>query len=258
MYHIYLLKPYKPNCIFIVIQFTMNTDTYPSEGISYVSSLYEKYKDDAYMFSKMHHYIINQLPNVLETIKHTHNNRLIHTEEMSNEQDIFIQSFLNNNQYFYVLSTEQFFFYDGLHYNVFNEDDILHHVLTSISKYRQLMSWKQRTKVNIMKRIKEKNLLKSIPESDTIQHVLDLLHPALFPTKTEAKYFLTVLGDNIFKKNQNLIHFIHVKSKPFIRELNNFAQIFVGSNLSQTFKHKYHEHDYTNCRLIKINEMIKM
>jgi hypothetical protein len=50
-----------------------------------------------------------------------------------------------------------------------------------------------------MKRIKENSLLKSIPESYTIQSVLDLLYPTFFPSKVEAKYFLTILGDNIFE-----------------------------------------------------------
>ena len=87
------------------------------------------------------------------------------------------------------------------------------------------MSWKQRTKINIMKRIKENSLLGSIPESDTIQFVLDILCPLLFANRTEAKYFLTILGDNILRKNTNLIHFIYPKSKQFLQTINNICTI---------------------------------
>ena len=103
------------------------------------------------MLTKTHNYICNQLPNVLENIRVTHQQRIERMEEMTLEQDAFINNFLSNNQYFYIPSTEKFFFYDGIHYQIYNEDDILYNVLSSISKDGQLMSWKQKTKIYIMK-----------------------------------------------------------------------------------------------------------
>jgi len=228
-----------------------------SKANEIIDSLYLKYKNNSYMSAKTHHYICNQLPLILDNIQRVHDQRVSRIEELTNDQDNFIQSFLNNNQYFYVNSTEKFFVYDGIHYQTYNEDDILYHVLSSISKDRQLISWKQRTKINIMKRIKENSLLKSIPESDTIQSVIDSLCISVFSKRVEAKYFLTILGDNILKKNTNQIHYINSSAKHFIRELNNICQMLIGQNLSQTFKHKYKDHSYENCRLVKINECIK-
>jgi hypothetical protein len=221
-----------------------------------IQQIYEKYADDPYMLNRVHGYICH-LPHIFENMKKAHHRRQARMEELIFEQDLFIQSFLNNNQYFYMASTEKFYYYDGIHYQIYNEDDILYNVLSSITRGGQLMSWKQRTRINVMKRIKDNNLLKTIPESETIQYVLDLLYPALFQTKSEAKYFLTIVGDNIFKKNVELIHFVHPKSKRFIQELNNFSQSFIGLNLSQTFKYKYHEHEYGLCRLVKMSEGIK-
>jgi hypothetical protein len=226
-------------------------------AIETINALYTKYADDTYMSEKTHNYICNQLPNILENIKRVHLERVTRIEELSIEQDAFIHSFLNYNQYFYISSTEKFFYYDGIHYHLYNEDDILHHVLSSISRDRQLMSWKQRTRIHIMKRIRENSLLKTIPESETIQSVIDSLCPALFTTRTEAKYFLTILGDNILRKTANQIHFFNPKSKLFIRELNNISQLLIGVGLSQSIKHKYYDHSYQDCRLIKINESVK-
>jgi len=226
-------------------------------AIETINALYTKYADDPYMSEKTHNYICNQLPNILENIKRVHLERVTRIEELSIEQDAFIHSFLNYNQYFYISSTEKFFYYDGIHYHLYNEDDILHHVLSSISRDRQLMSWKQRTRIHIMKRIRENSLLKTIPESETIQSVIDSLCPALFATRTEAKYFLTILGDNILRKTANQIHFFNPKSKLFIRELNNISQLLIGVGLSQSIKHKYYDHSYQDCRLIKINESVK-
>jgi len=229
-----------------------------NEAYQIVKELYEKYSNNHYMSERTHQYICNQLPTILENIRQIHEKNVLRIEEMTIEQDNFISNFLSNNQYFYISSTEKFFFYDGLHYKIISEDDILHHVLTSITRDRNLMSWKQLTKKYIMKRIKEHSLLKSIPESDTIQNILHELLSNIFTHKNEAKYFLTILGDNIFKKNTEIIHIIDPKAKPFIRELNNICQFLIGSNLASSFKYKYHDnHDYSNCRLVKINTNIK-
>ena len=224
---------------------------------SKIDEIYEKYAENEYMLTKIDNYICQQLPSIFNNIEEIHIERTTRIRSLSTEQDNFIQYFLNNNQYFYVPTTELFFCYDGLHYYEINEDDILYQVLSTISKERNLMSWKQRTKINIMKRIKDNSLLSSIPESDTIQFVLDMLSPLLFMNRTEAKYFLTILGDNILRKNTNLIHFIYPKSKQFLQTLNNICQAIIGVGLAQTFKYKYYEHDYPDCRIVKISETVK-
>lgn len=222
-----------------------------------VASIYEKYKDDDYMFQKAHYYICNQLPSVLENIKRTHDQNQTRIRELECEQEQFIHTFLNSNKYFYVSTTEKFFYYDGENYLAYNEDDILHHVLSTITKERHLMSWKKSTKVYIMKRIKENNLLKSVPESETIQSVLDAICPLVFRTRNDAKYFLTILGDNIFRKNGDVVYLFSPKSKQFIRELTNISQMLLGANCGSTIKHKYYEHDYYQCRLFRINDSIQ-
>lgn len=227
------------------------------KSINVIRTIYDKYANDAYMLNRVHTYITDQLPTILENIQKNHEQRQQRIEELSIEQDIFIQTFLTNNQYFYIPSTENYFYYDGIHYHLYKEDDIIYNVLSSISRDRQLLSWKQKTKIYIMKRIKENSLLKSVPESVTIQNVLDILYPTLFSKKAEAKYFLTILGDNIFKKNTETVHFITANAKRFLLELNNICQMVIGSNLSQTFRHKYHEHDYIQCRLVNINDCVK-
>ena len=128
-----------------------------------------------------------------------------------------MERFLNTYRYFYVSTTETFVFYDGKRYELTSEDNILHHILTTITNEKQLMDWKQRTKVYMMKRIKDNSLLKSVPESETIQNVLSYFYPSLFETKQEAKYFLTIVGDSLFRKNPDLIHFVQPRAKTFLR-----------------------------------------
>jgi hypothetical protein len=222
-----------------------------------VKQLIDKYAGDEYMYQKVNNYICNQLVSIFENMNESHKNRVTRITELTCEQDAFIQTFLNNNQYFYAAATDNFFYYDGLRYQLFNEDDILHQVLSLISRDGALMSWKQKTKLNIMKRIRETSLLQSIPESATIQSVIDSLCPLLFSTRAETKHFLTVLGDNIFRKHSSLIYFVDPDAKFFITQLNHMCQMFIGCNLMQTFKYKYHDHKYEDCRLIKINSNVK-
>jgi hypothetical protein len=228
-----------------------------TESCVMIQQLFEQYKNDKYMTSRIHQYICNRLPKIFESLQKTHLTNQTYEEQMQTQQDSFMQTFLHMNNYFYVPATEKFFVYMNNHYNIISEDHILHNVLTNISKNKQLLSWKKSTKIHVMCKIKSNLLTKSIPNSETIQHVLDLLYPTFFSTKTETKYFLTILGDAIFKKNSNIFHFITSKSKSFLQEINNYSQIYIGSNIINTFKHKYYDHEYMNCRLIKISENIK-
>lgn len=220
-----------------------------------IKSLYEKYKDDPFMSVKTQSFICQQLPVFLQNIEKTHNEQVQRINELNAEQDTFIQGFMASNRYFYASTTENFFYYDGVNYMNVTEDEILHKVLSTISRDRTLMSWKYKTKSAIMKHIKDNAIFSCIPESFTIQSVLNSLYPAVFATKTEAKYFLTILGENMMKKQgeEPLIHIISPVAKTFINSLNAASQMWFGINLNQTFKYKYHvDHAYSQMRILNL------
>ena len=228
-----------------------------------IDNIYETYQHDPYMISKTNHYITRQLPFILENIKQNHISSQQRIDELSYEQEQFMYSFLNRNRYYYVASTEKYFIYDGIHYTETNEEHMLYIILTSIRHEQnpKLISWKDKTKVSLLKRIKETHLTQNIPESQTIQMVIDLLYPAVFQNKKECKYFLSILGDNILRKNQNLIHFMSPAMKPFLRYCNQESLSCFGTQCMQTFKTKCHDKHYEEdnkyCRLIRISENTK-
>jgi len=229
-----------------------------AKSIKQLQTLDKLYINDDYMYDKLHSYIQNNLPNIMKNIKNSNNERILRNNELNVEFHTFIRKFLNENKYFYVSTTEKFYIYDGVNFKVTNEDAILHHILTTITRERCLLSWKYKTKVTLMKSIKENSLFDNVPESTTIQNVINSIYPTLFSTKYAAKYFLTVLGDNMLKKNNNHIHYVPLYSKTFIRGLNNLSQELIGQSNTNTFKLKYHEdHDYSNCRIINIHETVK-
>ena len=228
--------------------------------INNISDLYEKYKDDEYMKQRVHYHIMNLLPNALDNECKNHEKRIIRNDYLTHEHQQFIQVFLSENQYFYLPNNNCFYFYDGKNYWPIKEDIIHHQLLTTISKDKKLMQWKYRTKINVIKQIKDRHLFKSIPDSDTIQNVLSILHPSIFSDKNQAKYFLTILGDNILKKNSDLIFLIKPKAKKFLFDIENMSYIYTGfTNLTHNIVTKYHEnYNYNNCRLLKMSHTLSI
>ena len=138
------------------------------------------------------------------------------------------------------------------------EDDVQHTILSTISNNKTLTAWKHKLKISILKRIKERDIFSCIPESETIQNVINKLYPSICDNREKAKYFLTVLGDIILKKC-NLTYFINNKAKPFLKEISNLAcMLFGSSNLFNTFKIKYYDHKYADCRILDTQECINL
>lgn len=234
----------------------MSVEIIQTDCINTIIELLEKYKDNEYMIQRFKTHILNYLPNTLENELKIHEERMNRNTFLSNEQQLFIQIFLNKNKYFYLPNNNFFYEYNGDKYLIIKEDDIIHKLLSSISKERVLLQWKHKTKANIIKQIKDRNLFTSIPETDTIQNVLNVLYPSFFYSKNYAKYFLTIIGDNILKKNQPFIFLVSQNMKLFLNELDNVSISSIGNNnTTHNFMTKYHEnHTYENSRLVKINE----
>ena len=167
----------------------------------------------------------------------------------------FYKVFLSKHQYYYMPYNNIFYEYDGKTYRIVKEDDIHHHLLSTITDEGKLMAWKHKTKQNIIKQIKERSLFKSVPETYTIQNVLGFLN-TIFETKTETKYFLTVIGDCILKKNiEPLMFFIKSSTKKFVSFIDSIAYITTGNSIMNNFISKYHDsHNLASYRLIKTND----
>jgi hypothetical protein len=233
----------------------MTTMSLEEKYKSTMDYLLTKYKDNTYILNRLE-YHITTLDSTLEAELKNYEQRLDRTNMLTNKQQLFIQVFLNKHQYYYLSSNNCFYEYNGIHYSVIKEDDILHELLTSISKDKTLMEWKYKTKLNVIKQIKEKNLFTSVPETDTIQHVLNLLYPNIFKTKDEVKYFLTIIGDNILKKSQDLVFLTNPATKKLLTCIDNLAYVTIGnSTIMNNFSTRYHEtHPFETCRLIQTNE----
>jgi hypothetical protein len=226
----------------------------------HLDTLIHKYQDNEYMTGRLLNYLEHLLPTSLESDLISHLIREERKKKLSTNRDEFVSRFLHKNNYYYSSQTELFLNYDGLHFVIYSEDNIQHQILSTITQEQDLIPWKHKIKINILKQIRDKSPLNAIPESATIQYVIDSLHPVIFSTKNHAKYFLTLIGDCIFKDKDsatsNLIYIAPPSCKELLREIGNQCYTFFGiSNVFNMIKFKYYDHVYEQCRLIPVNKV---
>ena len=246
----------------------MNKEININKFINILNKIYENYKDNSYILSKFENYIQNHLESNLfsicnkevkkynqlkenATIKEEKKNKLIY------EQELFYEKFTNLYKYYYINNTDMFIYYDLKKFYPVKEDNIIYHILSTISQEKSLIAWKHKIKFITIKKIKEKSIENIIPESETIQNCFKHLIPNVCKNKDSVKYFLLTIGDVILKKNENLIYLVNVSSKNLIKLIADNCYYYFGINLSNHFKYKYHEQiNHNDYRLLdlKISE----
>ena len=225
---------------------------------SHIINIINKCKNDKYMRSRLLTHLKDILPNALENEYKVHKENEKRRVILENELYSFQTYFLATNLYYFSPTNSSFYLYDGVNYKPVKEDDIIYKVLSTVTyDNKDLIDWKHKTKVSLIKKIKERTLLKNIiPETTTIQKMLNLLSPTHFRTKNEAKYFLTCVGDNILKKTTDVTYYVSPSSKQKIMEVERMCSVVLGiNNITTNFVSRYNENvSMHKCRLIKMRK----
>ena len=216
-----------------------------------IDELVEAYKDDPYVISRLEAFIMNHLPNSLAAASELQKERTERRERLLSSGDVFTERFIALSKIYYCPRIELFVTYDKEHFNPISEDDIQHLILTNITKNQELVPWKHKLKNSIVKSLKERSPLDCIPESATIQFVLNQLFPSVFHTKNAAKHFLTAVGDCIKGERTNT-YIVTSALKDIMREIETaHYNCFCSSSILANFKMKYHGHNYANTRFFQ-------
>lgn len=220
-----------------------------------LGKLIDEYKNNEYVMSRLETYMTQLLPTALKSANTSFEEREERKQHLIQKRCEFIERFMYKNKNYYCPVNQLFLQYDGIHFVGHGEDDIQHQILSTITKERNLTAWKYKINNEIIRTIKARTPLHAIPESYTIQHTINMLMPNLFPSRYSAKYFLTLLGDNILGSgNRNNIYIISPCAKEIIQEIGHLWNIHFGpNNIVQNIKYKYYDHEYKNCRLLNIN-----
>lgn len=233
------------------------------DTIDILSKLWKTSADipgNEHILERIHYYIKDQLPIMIKNYTSAHMERESRKKSLELISEEFIETFLNRNKYYYSHHSELYFTYNQVRYSIINEDEIHHRILTDITNQSMkslgdvttnISTWKYKIKNRIIKNIQDRDILKSIPESNTIQYVIGQIYPKLFRTRDHAKYFLTLLGDVLLRKSAPLIYFIPAIAKELIKDLSAECGSLFGSNaFNSAFKFKYYEHNYKDCRVV--------
>ena len=226
-----------------------------------LTTLINKYENNELIMGKIHNYIVVQLPNIIENISNLNQQKIQKKQILINQSEIFINKFLENNKYYYIHQSEYFVHYDNENYNLVNEDTIIQHIITNMrnDKINNVINqWTHKNKVSIIKKIKENNIFNCIPESNTIQEILNYFTNYIFKNKDSTKYFLTIIGDIILKKQNDYVYLVNNNIKQLLSEFDkNLYNYFKISNGISHFKYKYYDHDYKLCKIINTNLLDK-
>lgn len=236
-------------------------DTMLLSCLSQIEKLFTKYKSDSYAIDRIVKYCTETMPNAIETNVLQHSQREERKTELKESSNTFIENFLNSEiSYIYFSSSNIYATYDGIDFKIIGEDDISAKVILELSTNPTLCVWKHKIKARILKRIKESELTEIVPSSITVQKVLSLIWPSVFATRDEAKYFLTIVGDAICKKEaiKNVmtnVYFVPNRARRFIEQIAHGIIFFKGvnaSSISHSFRYKYQPTPYSLCRVLNI------
>ena len=96
-----------------------------------------------------------------------------------------------------------------------------------------------------------------IPNSNTIQFIINYLTPVFIKDRNTTKYFLTILGDNILKKESENIYYLSSSCNKFMDYLNeHFKSYFKKSiNIYKSFSYKYESDKHKKYRIMDIDSI---
>ena len=220
------------------------------KSLQELTSLFEKYNGNTYITSKIQHHINHTLPGIIENLHKQQVEKEIKKITFNEAVDEVSQLYLN--RYYYIPCSELFISYDETNFTIDDESDIQYELLRYLRENKQYLDMKHKINQQVVKKIKENSLTTAIPESETIQGVISLFFPSVFSSKHEAQYFLTIIGDNILKKETNLNHFVSTPLKKIVNSISENIHTILGVSL-MSFKVKFHDHNYDDSRLIQSN-----
>lgn len=220
-----------------------------------LTNIYNNHKDDEYFINSLNN-IVDTIEEKILTQKEDYTQRVERRLKLNSEKEQFIKTFLQTHNYYYIQDSDIFIEYDGNQYTQLTESKIWSEIFNEINKNSILVPWKQKVRIELLSIIKRNTILniQLIPESRTIQRVLQIFQSILLPNKYYCKYFLTLLGDCLLKKNNSNTIIPTNNCDKFLQDLEFQIHHFMKCYFRDIFKNKYHNHSYENIRIIQTKD----
>lgn len=209
-----------------------------------IENMYCKYNSKVHLIDKLKQIIYN-LDNVLEQEESNKIKKEEKAAEVWEQQQHFMNEFLNlykisyysNSNCYFILENEKVF-------KLITEDDLMHKLLSSLSKNTCLSNYKHKTRTYIIKKIKEKQLYFEEPSKKIENNIVNLFKNEIFNCTKRSQFLLTLIGDHLLKKNNGNYYYINSQLKKIIlliEELIYSNNGFLINISNIPFITKYHE-----------------
>ena len=97
-----------------------------------INKTYLKYSEDTQIIEKINDYI-NSLPNYIENLSKEYNLKRERKNLLQEGLDQFVNNIINQKIYFYSQTSELFFKYDKINYELLKEDDLIFNILHQLN-----------------------------------------------------------------------------------------------------------------------------
>lgn len=226
------------------------------------NTICETHKGNDCMINKISKYLLSELSPRLRANSFDNDSNSARESWFRRHAARVMDSVITEQQYFFIKQSHQYVKYNDDDYHPTTFDAILIDVRDRISRdigtsqnapTTGLTEWKQEVGCEVLEKIQTVFLHETIPNSSTIQTVISSLFPSIFETRDEAKYFLTVIGDSLMGKFDNMVYLTDISLKPYITKLQRDIGLIMGiPNCLTGFKYKYHDHTYGDCRILNV------
>lgn len=158
-----------------------------------------------------------------------------------NHSDIFIMCYQGDKNDFLIL----------------NEDELMCDISKNIDKNIFTIEKKHNIISSIINNKKRENIKHFIPESKTIQSVIDIFNTIFYNNKDLCKLVLIIIGELLEKKNiNNNFYFVNLHFKNLLTYIFDYGySYFKTDNINlENFKTKYYNYNLNKCLVLPCNK----
>ena len=233
----------------------MNKQNEFTKIISNLNSLFSTYTEDDFCTQKLITYLSNT-ENYITTQKKEFNERTTRKLLLEEKKNEFIKIFLEKHKYSYINEAGMFIEYNDRNYTNITNNKLINTIFGCLIENNDLHPWRQKVKIELLAQIKSNSFNDVIPESATIQHILNIFAGVISPSKYHAKFLLTIIGDILCKKSTNAIYLVDNKILKFLEILEYNINKYINCKLPQHFKYKYYNYEYDSMYVVYLKDTI--
>ena len=163
-------------------------------------------------------------------------------------------------QIFYIIHSDLFIMCyqeDKTHFQILNEDELMCDISKNIDKNIFTIEKKHNIISTIINNKKKETIKHFIPESETIQSVIDIFNTIFYNNKDLCKLVLIIIGELLEKKNiTNHFYFVNLDFKNLLTYIFDYGySYFKTDNINlENFKTKYYNYNLNKSLVIPCNK----